>query len=138
MILKAFIAFIGLSEGIIVGTAAIAFLTILDIIPRLAQITDTNKYMKIYEVIIVLNVTMLSLANSLDVTIHVCKMAVAMVGLLMGIFIGLLTAGLTEITNVIPIILSRFRLYENIRSILISLISGKVIGSLLYWIVFNK
>jgi stage V sporulation protein AB len=138
LLLKILAIFVGFSEGAIVGTALIAFLTILDIVPRLAQLTDTEGYIKVYEFTIAITVTTLSLANFLDMNIHLGKIMVILVGFLMGTFIGLLASALTEVTNVIPVVVSRFMLYEYSRYIFISLVGGKVIGALIYWIFINR
>lgn len=41
--------FIGLAGGIAVGSGMVAFLVVLDIIPRLAQITRSYRYIRAYE-----------------------------------------------------------------------------------------
>ena len=65
------------------------------------------------------------------------KIVVVGVGFLMGGFIGLLASALTEVLNVIPVLLGRLNLQDYTKYILISLASGKVVGSLLYWIFLN-
>ncbi|QZY56364.1 stage V sporulation protein AB [Crassaminicella profunda] len=137
MLLKILAIFVGFSEGAIVGTALIAFLTILDIVPRLAQLTDTENHIKVYEFTIAITVTTLSLANFLDMNITLGKIMVILVGFLMGTFIGLLASALTEVTNVIPVIVSRFMLYEYSKYIFVALAGGKVMGALIYWIFLN-
>ncbi|QXM06311.1 stage V sporulation protein AB [Crassaminicella indica] len=138
MLLKFLAVFVGFSEGVIVGTALIAFLTILDIVPRLAQLTDTENYIKVYEMAIAVTVTTISLSNFLGIHIHLGKIMVCIVGFLMGTFVGLLASALTEVTNVIPVIVSRFMLYDYIKYIFIALAGGKVIGALIYWILLNQ
>ncbi|WZL74539.1 stage V sporulation protein AB [Clostridiaceae bacterium 35-E11] len=132
------VAFIGLSEGVVVGTALAAFLTILDIIPRLAQLTNTEHKIKIYEVMIALSVTLISLLHFLEVNIVLGKITVAMIGLLMGMFIGLLASALTEVTNVIPVIVNRFKLHDHVKYLFIALASGKIIGSLVFWLAMKE
>ena len=43
---------IGFGGGLAVGTAAAAFITILQIVPRLVQISNTWKYIKLYQMTI--------------------------------------------------------------------------------------
>jgi stage V sporulation protein AB len=138
MQLKLLTAFIGFSEGVIVGTAFVAFLIILDIIPRLAQLTKTENYMKVYEITIIFTVMSVSLASFLFLNINIGKFGVIVIGWLMGNFVGLLASALTEVINVFPVFVSRLRLQEYTKYIFISLASGKVVGSLIYWLVINR
>ncbi|WP_243116684.1 stage V sporulation protein AB [Marinisporobacter balticus] len=138
MLLRFFTAFIGFSEGAMVGTALIAFLTILDIVPRLAQLTNTENYIKVYEVTIAVTVTFISVLAALSIHIHLGKIMVVIIGFLMGTFVGLLASALTEVTNVIPVIINRFGLHDYIKYLFIALAGGKVIGSFIYWTVINK
>lgn len=138
MLFSFFIAFIGFSEGVMVGTALIAFLTILDIVPRLAQLTNTEGYIKVYEITIGVTVTCISLGASLGINIHLGKIMVVIIGSLMGIFIGLLASALTEVTNVIPVIVNRFQLHDYIQYLFIALAGGKVVGAFIYWVFINK
>ncbi|WP_243109422.1 stage V sporulation protein AB [Anaerophilus nitritogenes] len=136
--LNLLMGFIGFSEGAMVGTALIAFLTILDIVPRLAQLTNTEKYVKIYEITIGITVTVISLGSVLDLYIDMGKIMVICIGFLMGTFIGLLASALTEVTNVIPVIINRFQIHEYIKLVFFSLAGGKMVGSLIYWILINN
>ncbi|QEK12457.1 stage V sporulation protein AC [Crassaminicella thermophila] len=138
MLLKFFAAFAGLAEGFSVGTAMIAFLTILDIVPRLAQLTNTESYIRVYEITIVMTTTILSLVAFLGFNIYVGKIMIICIGFLMGTFIGLLASALTEVTNVIPVIVNRFQLNDYVKYILIAIAGGKITGSLIYWIFVNK
>ncbi|MBF8983969.1 stage V sporulation protein AB [Lutibacter sp. B2] len=138
MIFKLGAAFVGFSEGIIVGTALIAFLTILDIVPRLAQITNTALYSKFYEVVIACSATLVAMFDILSVQSNVGRFVVVIVGILMGLYVGLLASALTEVTNVLPVIVQRFRLEGYAKYVFTVLICGKVVGSLIYWIFMNK
>jgi len=137
MQLKILTAFIGLSGGVVVGTAFVAFLTILDIIPRLAQLTGTEKHMRVYEVIMIIAVVTTSLADFLFLKLNIGKIVVVGAGFLMGGFIGLLASALAEVLNVIPVLLGRLDLQNYTKYIFISLASGKVVGSLIDWIFMN-
>src|SRR5690606_16751974 len=41
--------FLGCAGGLVVGSALVAFLTVLDVIPRLAQLTRTYRKVYLYE-----------------------------------------------------------------------------------------
>ena len=138
MIIQLFAAFVGLSEGVVVGSALVALLTLLDIVPRLAQLTNTEGYMQFYERVIIISVTLISLGNFLNISLGISNLIVGILGFSMGVFVGSLAAALAEVTNVIPVMLSRFKLNQYIKYIFFSLVSGKVVGSLIYWIIINK
>lgn len=126
---------IGFAEGLVVGTALVAFLILLDIVPRLAQLTGTYGYCKFYEALIVAGAVTGSLAVPLNLAVSVPLFVIVTAGLFMGIFVGLLAAALTEVLNVIPVMSRRFGLDREIYLLLMALILGKITGSLLYWFI---
>ncbi|MCT4593315.1 MAG: stage V sporulation protein AB [Anaeromicrobium sp.] len=125
---------IGFSEGIVVGTALIAFITILDIVPRLAQLTKTEKYIRVYEYAMIISGVSMVLIDVLDVNFNISSIGLGIIGLLMGLYVGLFASALTEITNVIPIIVKAFNLHGYEKYVFYALIFGKVVGSFLYWL----
>ncbi len=130
--------FIGFSEGIIVGSAIVAFITLLDIIPRLTQLTETQGYIKVYERTMILSAMIVSLASFCNLHLFGPKLLAGLSGLFMGVFIGLMAAALAEVTNVIPVAASRFQLEGHMGYILAAIVCGKVFGSLIYWILLNR
>ena len=60
------------------------------------------------------------------------------IGLMCGIFIGMLAAALTEVLNVLPILAKRLRLTGYLFGLLMAMVAGKVAGSLFDWFVYNK
>lgn len=126
---------IGLAEGIVVGTALVAFLTILDIVPRLAQLTGTGDRCRFFEVSITSGAVFGTLSIFLGWNLKFPGFIAAMVGFLMGVFVGLLAAALTEVLNVLPILSKRLGLQREISGLLTAIIFGKIFGSLFYWLV---
>ncbi len=124
---------LGFSNGIIVGSGLVALLTILDIIPRLAQLTNTYSEIKIYENIIIIGAVLAAITSLAGVSINLGKFTVVIVGFFIGIFIGLLASALAEVLNIIPVLIRRFRLEGYAGYIIYSLIAGKVLGALLNW-----
>ncbi|MBU5677654.1 stage V sporulation protein AB [Alkaliphilus sp. MSJ-5] len=129
---------LGFSNGIIVGSGIVALLSLLDIIPRLAQLTKTYNNIKLYESVIVGAAVLASITSLTGVGINLGKFTVIIVGFSMGIFIGLLASALAEVLNVMPVLIRRFRLDGYIIYIVYSLILGKVLGSLLNWTLYFK
>jgi len=51
------------------------------------------------------------------------------------LFVGCLAAALAEVLNVLPVMARRVGLANDIRLLVLAMVVGKVIGSLVYWIV---
>ncbi|SCY92237.1 stage V sporulation protein AB [Alkaliphilus peptidifermentans] len=127
----------GLSNGIIVGSGIVALLTLLDIVPRLAQLTNTYKYIQWYENVIVMGAVFAAITSLTDFAISLKAPIVVVIGFFIGTFIGLLASALAEVMNVIPVLIRRFRLEGYVIYILYALIIGKVLGSLLDWLIIK-
>ena len=72
------------------------------------------------------------------ILIHLWDILVVPVGLASGIFIGMLAAALTEVLNVFPILAKRIGIDGKIVILVMAIVFGKIVGSLLQWIVFIK
>ncbi|SNS36686.1 stage V sporulation protein AB [Anaerovirgula multivorans] len=129
---------IGFSNGIIVGSGIVALLTLLDIIPRLAQLTKTYNYISIYEDVIIYSAALAAFFSLAKMGINTGVAFVIIVGFFMGIFIGLLASALAEVMNVIPVIVRRFQIEEYVFHIVYALILGKTVGSFIHWMVIHK
>lgn len=130
------IIIVGFSNGIVVGSGIVALLTLLDIIPRLAQLTNTYEKISIYEHIIIITSSIIALLSLLQIGVNIGPICIVIIGFSMGIFIGMLASALAEVMNVIPVIVRRFDMENYIIYVVYALISGKVIGSLLQYL-FN-
>ncbi|MEO3945252.1 stage V sporulation protein AB [Gorillibacterium sp. CAU 1737] len=129
-------AFVGLAWGIAVGSGFVAFIAVLDILPRLAQVTRTFRSIHFYERAMIAGSVYWTLADFNDWLLPLPQGAVLLTGLLSGMFVGLLAGGLTEVVNVLPILAKRLGLTAHIALFLFAMIAGKVIGSLLEWLVY--
>ena len=125
------VSLLGFSNGIFVGGGIVALLTLLDIVPRLAQLTDTYDRIKVYEKIVIIGAVFAAFTSLSGVSINLGKFTVVVVGFFVGVFIGLLASALAEVLNVIPVLIRRFRLEGYASYIIYSLIAGKVLGALL-------
>ncbi|WP_028987298.1 stage V sporulation protein AB [Thermicanus aegyptius] len=131
---------IGISGGIVVGTGMVALLTVLDIVPRLAQLTQSYSSIRSYEWAITFGATCFTLFDFFPSLSSIPGIPIFLIpaGLGFGVFVGLLAAALTEVINVIPILAKRVRLEGEILLLLMAMALGKVIGSLLDWFFFYK
>ncbi len=127
----------GLAQGIAVGIAFASFITILDVVYRLLQVSDTSNYLRIYEKSLIISFSLFGFLDLIEYRLRLGSLTIIFTGLMMGIFIGLLASALAEVLNVIPIIVNRLNTQKYIQYILISIIAGKVFGSLIYWLKIN-
>lgn len=127
---------IGLAGGLAVGGGFVAFLTVLDIVPRLCQLTKTYRYIYVYQVSIIMGAICWIWIGFQDIHFKLSALLTIIYGLFAGIFIGMLAAALTEILNVLPILARRINVEHKIILLLLAMILGKVLGSLYQWIFF--
>lgn len=128
---------IGLAGGLVVGTGFVAFITVLDIIPRLTIITKTFRFVSWYEYMIVLGVLVFTWVDFRELIVKTNLLLLMPLGLFFGVFIGMLAAALTEVINVIPILAKRLNMARHIIYILMAMAFGKIAGSLFQWLFFT-
>lgn len=137
LLVEAMEAVVGLAGGVAVGSGLVAFLTVLDIIPRLTVLTRSVNRVHWYEGALVMGAVIATWLDFRDWHGQDWMMvAVPVVGLIAGCFIGLLAAGLTEVLNVLPILAKRLGMQSLLPWLLLAMILGKMIGSLFQWLVF--
>jgi stage V sporulation protein AB len=134
----AFAAFLGVAGGIAVGSGFVAFLIVLDIIPRLAQITKSYRRIRAYEGAVIAGALFFTLADFYSWKAPLFPLGAAAFGLFAGCFVGMLAAALTEVVNVLPILARRVGMANYITWLLLAMILGKVAGSLFEWLVYDR
>lgn len=130
--------FIGLAGGLAVGIGFVAFLTVLGIIPRLTQLTKTGHHIHAYEWAVIISVVISSLFDLRNWSVRLYSGVLIPIGLANGLFIGMLAAALTEVLNVLPILSKRIGMEGKLILLLMSLVFGKIAGSLFQWLYFIK
>jgi stage V sporulation protein AB len=128
----------GLGGGIAVGSGFVAFLVVLDIIPRLTQMTKSLRWMRAYEGAVVGGALFFTWADFYGWKLPLFPLGAAVVGLFAGCFVGMLAAALTEVINVLPILARRVGMADYIAWLLLAMILGKVAGSLFDWIFYYR
>lgn len=131
------IVIIGLSGGLIVGGAFAAFVSMLEIIPRLVHISRTHQYKIVYQNAFTFGVITFTILYFFDYNIKLNNMAVGLIGLTLGTFTGIFSSALAEVLNVIPVMAKKLKLKDDLKIIIYALLFGKVVGSLYYWLVFK-
>ncbi|BBW95734.1 stage V sporulation protein AB [Geobacillus sp. FSL W8-0032] len=130
------VVFVGFAGGLAVGTGFVAFLVVLGVIPRLTQLTKTMKRIHAYEWGAVFGALVGGWVSLRHSVFHLSNYWLAPIGLLHGIFVGMLAAALTEVLNVWPILAKRIGVDERIVALLMAIAFGKVAGSLFHWLYF--
>jgi len=126
---------IGVGAGIVVSGAVFAFITIVGVVPRLAQKTKTEKHIKIYESAIILGGIFGTITGVVNFILPIGSVAVVAISLANGVFFGALAMSLAEVLNVIPILTRRGRLQHGMFFFVLAIALGKFIGALLYFLL---
>ena len=129
--------FLGFAGGIAVGAGVIALFVVLDIIPRLAQLTRSYDKVHWYEGAMIAGSVFGTVADFWHWGLYVWKPLSGVVGLLNGIFVGMLAAALTEVLNVLPILAKRVHLQKYLFFLLLAMVLGKVAGSFFDWFIYH-
>ncbi|OYD09981.1 stage V sporulation protein AB [Paludifilum halophilum] len=127
---------VGLAGGLAVGSGFVAFLTVLDVIPRLTVMSRAQKVVPLYEYALIFGALISTWVDFRGWSASLIPISAVPVGALAGCFVGLLAAALTEVINVLPILAKRMGLKSRIMYLLMAMVIGKVVGSLFQWILF--
>jgi len=132
-----FVLIVGFSGGVSVGAGYVAFLTVLNIIPRLTQLTKVQS-VHYFESAVILGAIVGTISSLWDFSLGLTPILLSIMGIFSGVFNGMLAAALTEVLNVFPILAKRIGMQDRILYILMALVLGKIVGSLFQWIVYNQ
>jgi len=126
---------IGFGSGLVIAGAVYAFISIVGVVPRLAQKTQTISKIRVYESALALGGIFGTLAGVYQFYLPVGHVGVVVLAVLKGIFIGCLAMSLAEVLNVLPIMARRTRLQRGMFFLVLAIALGKLIGSLMYFLV---
>ncbi|MEB3102764.1 stage V sporulation protein AB [Ferviditalea candida] len=132
------VVIIGLAWGVAVGSGLVAFLAVLGVIPRLAQITRSTMNVRMYEAAVIVGAVFWTVVDLFDIRFAFSPVGTALIGLLAGVFVGMLAAALTEVLNVLPIMAKRLHIDDYVIWLVMAMVIGKVLGSLFDWLVFHS
>lgn len=125
-----------LGGGIVVGGALAAFVSLLNIIPRLAQATETEKFTVLYQYIYSIGGICFVIIYFSDIHFNIGKILTGSIGLFIGMYVGLFSSAIAEVLNVLPIIYKKFKIKDYVKWIIYAVLAGKVAGSLYFWILY--
>jgi len=126
---------IGFSSGVIIGAVFISLLIVLNVIPRLIQLGKAQGHLLKIMFAAILGILCGSYFSftTLPVAWMQSEWVFLPIGLLHGVFNGILIAALAETLNVFPIFTKRLRLEKYLILLLFAIVCGKVFGSLFQW-----
>jgi len=125
----------GVAAGVAVAAGVFAFIAAIGIVPRMAWRTGTRKYVRIYEDVIVLGGIWGTTTMFVDYRLPPWDWLIMAAALFTGLFVGVLSMALTEVLNVMPIMMRRARLTKGLQWIILAFALGKVFGSLVYYLI---
>ena len=128
---------IAFGGGVTVGTATAAFISILQIVPRLIQITNTRDRINLYQSTIIISFILAILVYFGNFSLYLPKIINIPIGFIIGIFVGLLSSALAEVLNVIPILSKKLKVKDSLKYIVWALTGGKVAGALVCWLLLD-
>lgn len=132
---EAFLIVFSIASGLLVSAGVFAFIAAIGIIPRMAWRTGTRQYVRFYEDIIVLGGIWGTTAMFVEYRLPPWDWLIMAVALFTGLFVGVLAMALTEVLNVMPILMRRARLTKGLQWIILAFALGKVFGSLVYYLI---
>ncbi len=126
---------LGIGGGAVISGAVFAFISIIGVVPRLAEKTKTNKYIMFYENVIIAGGIFGVFSIVYNYYLPIGVIPTMLYGLFIGIFYGCLAVSLAEVLNVIPILTRRTMLNRGIKYFIIAIALGKALGAIIYYCV---
>lgn len=121
---------IGFSCGISVAAGIFAFITMIGIIPRLADRTKTAQHLFFYERMIIWGGTLGNLWGLYGCRLPFTPLFLCLYGLFAGIFTGCLAMALAEMLKALPIMANRIQLKEGFPVLVTAIAIGKFAGTI--------
>src|SRR5699024_2544489 len=125
---KLFEIVVGLSSGIVIGSAFLALLTFLGVIARLLQWVKNTYNGKVFSVSLLIGTLYGTYLTFTSSSIMFDFPFLVVWGLLQVIFNGMLVAALVEVLHVFSMISKRVGLRDTIRYLMMAVVFGKIAG----------
>ncbi|MCL1802936.1 MAG: stage V sporulation protein AB [Eubacteriaceae bacterium] len=124
---------LGASGGLAVGTGLLALYSIIDFSSMLRNDSTDPNFAHRLELSIAVGCLVSALCHFFDLGISAPKAIIAFVGLMFGSFVGLLTASLSDVIGILPIIDIKSKGRISLPLVAASLTIGRVAGSMYYF-----
>lgn len=123
------LAVIGFAGGLGVAGGVFAFISILEMIPRITDRLGLASRTYQMETVIFLGGMFGCLITVYDIPVRLGSIGLAAFGLFAGIFIGCLAMALAETLKVIPVLVQRTNLTVGLPALMTAMALGKSLGS---------
>jgi len=127
--------FFGLASGLVVSGAVFALIAAIGVVPHLAARTGTARFVRLFEEAIIWGGIFGAVSMIVNIRLPQLGFFAVMLGLLAGVFFGVFVMSLAEELNVLPIMSKRLGVKRGIPWFVTAIAVGKLVGSLLYFIV---
>lgn len=119
---------IGFAGGISVAGGVFAFISILEMLPRLASRLHMAKLVYYLENCIFLGGTAGAVITVFDISLPFGSAMLAVFGIFTGIYVGCLAMALAETLKVIPVLVQRVKLATGLPFLILALALGKALA----------
>lgn len=133
-----FVSVVAFCAGCLVAGSFLAFISLIGVVPRLAAVTKTMKYVVLYEDCFIGGAIIGNLIFLYNISLPIGRIGSAIYGLFGGVFIGCLVAALSETVTTVPILSRRIKMRKGMPYIVYSLALGKGIGSFIQFFLMSK
>ena len=131
-----FLTFYGLCAGILIAASFLAFLSMLGVVPRLAGLTKSMKYARMYESFVALGGIVGTIVFLYRWPLLAGYPLLIVYGFFGGIFVGCMIGALAETVKSLPIFTRRLKIRSGIPYVIYAIAFGKIFGSYLYFFIF--
>ncbi|HHY82345.1 MAG TPA: stage V sporulation protein AB [Clostridiales bacterium] len=125
----------GVSGGLAVGASVTAFFTVIGVTVKIIEWSRKKEYTLLYQCSIVLGALVSCFIYFSGLTLKHLQIIIIPLGFMMGIFVGMLAAALTETLDIITVAAKKLNIVRWIYLIVVVTLLGKVVGSLLFFLI---
>lgn len=131
------LAIIGLSAGTIVAGGLFSFIIGLGVISDFADRTHTGEHILLYEDSVALGGILGNLVWIYQIGLFsgmLGEFMAILFGLFSGIFVGCWAMALTEMLNIFPIFVRRFKVVKYVSYMILAIAIGKGVGEIIFFV----
>ena len=126
---------IGFAGGLLVGGGMAALFTLLRIVPRLLQVARCRSAIRLMPFSFMAGGVAATLINMGWLRFDPGKFVLLFTAVLMGAFVGMLAMALAEALQMLTITVKHASIARAAVLLVIAMAGGKLVGSVLYWII---
>ncbi|MDO5402367.1 MAG: stage V sporulation protein AB [Eubacteriales bacterium] len=132
----------GFGAGAVTASGFFALLSFVQLINRFAAVTDSRKYLNLYENMIIGGAIAGNIIFIFNISFPLKSVimlpGIVLYGLAAGMFIGTFSVCLAETIKALPIFVRRIRIGAGLGWLILSIALGKCVGHLVYYLMLYK